>query len=580
MELSGYFAVARRWWWTLLVAAWVAGLAGFYFASRIEPTYESQVKLLVGPINTDADTLRGAGLMIQTYGQVVTTAPILKSTIDTLGLEMSPNELAANTRVTANDATRLLTIRVQDGDPARAALLANTLAETMINISREGGVSRPDGQLQVIDDADPNPNPVAPQVSLIVLLATAAGILAAIVLVLLIEYLGRSIRSREELARLAGAPVLGSVPAPRGGRPAPKDLVDESSSAATVYRVLAARIVYGDPTDILHSVAVVDAESDTGAAVLAVNLGRALARLGRRVILIDGGSRDGLAPLFGVEPAPGVRDIMNREIQPRSAMRMIGERLALVPAGYEGGELIDPERAKAVLNELMAYADVIVVATPPVQAGPAALSWARAVDGTVLVARRDHARREDVAAAAETLVHVGGSLIGTILAERPAPLSWLFGRGRSGSSRVVAVAPTPMAMPTPMAKPIASPPPVASAPGSTQLTSAYRPAPSPMATTPAPTLRPAIVRASAPVASFSVAPPQVTPVQSITPVEPPPDASIVEPEPIAAVEPVVEDAPPPPAPKRSSSTTGRSTTSRARPASRSTTSRSGPNTTS
>ena len=74
MELSGYFAVARRWWWTLLVAAWVAGLAGFYFASRIEPTYESQVKLLVGPINTDADTLRGAGLMIQTYGQVVTTA--------------------------------------------------------------------------------------------------------------------------------------------------------------------------------------------------------------------------------------------------------------------------------------------------------------------------------------------------------------------------------------------------------------------------------------------------------------------------------------------------------------------------
>ncbi len=88
MELSGYFAVARRWWWTLLVAAWVAGLAGFYFASRIDPTYESTVELVVGPINTDADTLRGAGLMIQTYGQLATTETVLTRTLGDLGLDM------------------------------------------------------------------------------------------------------------------------------------------------------------------------------------------------------------------------------------------------------------------------------------------------------------------------------------------------------------------------------------------------------------------------------------------------------------------------------------------------------------
>ena len=119
-------------------------------------------------------------------------------------------------------------------------------------------------------------------------------------------------------------------------------------------------------------------------------------------------------------------------------MRMIGERLALVPSGYEGADLVDAERAKAVLSELLAYADIVVVATPPVQAGPAALAWTRAVDGTVLVARRDHARRQDVSAAAETLSHVGGRLIGAILAERPAALAGLLGRGRSGSAQTAA----------------------------------------------------------------------------------------------------------------------------------------------
>jgi receptor protein-tyrosine kinase len=550
VELSGYFAVARRWWWTLLVAAWVAGLAGYYVASRIDPTYESGVRLLVGPINTDADTLRASGQLVQTYAQVVTTPPVLEAALGDLNIsatDLPPGLLAANTRVTANDVTRVLTIRVQNGNAERASDLAEQIATSMIALAR-AGVNRPEGQLQIIQHAEPIPDPVAPQVSLIVLLATAAGIIAAIILILLIEYLSTSIRNREELARLAGVPVLGSVPAAAKARPDPKDLIDESSAAATVYRVLAARIVYGDPNETLQSMAIVDAESDTGSAVVAVNLARALSRLGRRVVLIDGGGHGGLAKLYGVEPAPGVRDVLSREVQPRAAMRMIGERLALIPAGFEGADLVDAERARAVINELLSYADIAIVATPPVHSGPAALAWTRAVHGTVFVARRDHARRQDVAAAAETLSHVGGRLIGAILAERPALLAGLFGRGRSGSAQTASVEPLPRPAPSVAAAPVVS---------------SYRPSPSPMATpmatpmnapmaTPqAPNaLRPSVVRASAPVA-----PTMPTPIAQ----EPPP----VDPE------------PPVETPKRT--TPGRSSTTRSRSTGRSTSSRTDPN---
>jgi capsular polysaccharide biosynthesis protein len=487
VELSGYFAVARRWWWTLLVAAWVAGLAGYYVASRIPPTYESSVQLLVGPINTDAATVGASAKLIQTYAQVITTPTILDPTIKAVGVTMSANELATNTRVTANVDSRILSIRVQDSGAQRAADLANGMAAQLVEFTN-AGVSRPEGTLVVVRFAEAVLDPVAPQISLIVLLATLAGIIAAIILVLLIEYFGRSIRNREELARLTGAPVLGVVPAPAKSLPHPRDLVEDGSSAATAYRLLAGRIVYGEADDVLHSVAVVDVQSDTGAAVVAINLGRALARLGRRVVVIDSGSRSTLAGLYGIEPVPGVRDVLNREAQARSAVRVIADRLALMPAGYEGSEVVDPERARAVISELLTSADVVVVAAPPVQAGPAALSWARAVDGTVLVARRDHARREDAEAAAETLVHVGGNLVGAIITERPAPLSGLFGRGRS-------TRPVP---PPPRTTPMASPMP----PPSSASTSPYRSAanpPPPHSMTSA--IRPTVVRASAPVAS-------------------------------------------------------------------------------
>lgn len=487
MELSGYFAVARRWWWTLLVAAWVAGLAGYYISSRIPPTYESSVQLLVGPINTDATTVGASAKLIQTYAQVITTPTILDPTIKALSLSMSSGQLASSTRVTANVDSRILAIRVQNGSAQLAADLANEMATQLVEFTN-AGVSRPEGTLVVVQFAEVVPAPVAPQISLIVLLATLAGIIAAIILVLLIEYFGRSIRNREELARLTEAPVLGSVPAPRKSLPHPNDLADEMSSDGTAYRLLAGRIVYGEADDVLRSLAVVDVQSDTGAAVLAINLGRALARLGRRVVVIDSGSRSTLAQLYGIEPVPGVRDVLSREAQARSAVRVLADRLALMPAGYEGSEIVDPERARALISELLVSADVVIVAAPPVQAGPAALSWARATDGTVLVARRDHARREDAEASAETLVHVGGNLIGAIIAERRAPLSGLFGRGRS-------TRPVP---PPPRATPMASPMP----PSSSASMSPYRPATTPPPPQAMPSaIRPAVVRASAPIAS-------------------------------------------------------------------------------
>lgn len=503
MELSGYFAVARRWWWTLLVAAWVAGLAGYYVASRIPPTYESSVQLLVGPINTDAATVGAAAKLIQTYAQVITTPTILDPAVKARGLSMSSTELASNTRVTANVDSRILIIRVQDGKAQQAADLANEMAAQLVEFTN-AAINRPEGTIVVLRFAEADPNPVAPQVSLIVLLATLAGIIAAIILVLLIEYFGRSIRNREELARLTGAPVLGTVPAPRKSLPHPNDLVDETSSAGTAYRLLAGRIVYGEADDVLRSLTVVDVQSDTGAAVVAINIGRALARLGRRVVVIDSGSRSTLAGLYGIEAVPGVRDVLNREAQARSAVRVIADRLALMPAGYEGSEIVDPDRARALIGELLTSADVVIVAAPPVQAGPAALSWARAVDGTVLVARRDHARREDAEAAAETLVHVGGNLIGAILAERSAPLSGLFGRSRSTRP----VPPPPRA--TPMATPM---------PSSSSTSNPYRPATAGNAPQAVPSaIRPTVVRASAPIASSQAEPESVDerPIRSST----------------------------------------------------------------
>jgi Mrp family chromosome partitioning ATPase len=59
---------------------------------------------------------------------------------------------------------------------------------------------------------------------------------------------------------------------------------------------------------------------------------------------------------------------------------------------------------------------------PPLQHSPDGLAWARAAEGTVLLAQRDRTVARDLRAATETLQLVQARLVGTVLAEPPAML--------------------------------------------------------------------------------------------------------------------------------------------------------------
>ncbi|HEX6869088.1 MAG TPA: Wzz/FepE/Etk N-terminal domain-containing protein, partial [Candidatus Limnocylindrales bacterium] len=405
MDLSGYLAIIRRWWWTLIVAAWIAGLTGYLVASTIPATYESQAKVLVGPLNTDTDTLRASGLLVQTYAQYVTTREVLASTIQELGLDITPADLAESTRVTANDVTRILTIRVQAEDQQQASDLANTIATELEQLT-SSGLSRPEGLIQIIEFAEPSTDPVAPQVSLIVMLAAFAGVVVAVVVILLLEYFGDTIRTGRELAALSGVPLLGAVQAPSGDQPGPGDLLvldNPASRAAQPYRLIATKLALGPDSTALRSVLVLDADSEAEAAVVAGNLAAALGRGGRRSVLIDGTGPGGtVTRMLGWTEREGLAEVLTQGLSP-ALPDPYGGMLAVLPTGRGPLEVTDPERLRAVIAGLTAGDAVAIVVGAPIASSPVTLALARAVDSVVLVARRDRARREDVTLATESL---------------------------------------------------------------------------------------------------------------------------------------------------------------------------------
>lgn len=469
MELTGYLAVAKRWWWTLLVATWVAGVAGYVVASQIPPTYEAETQLLVGPYNTDRETLAAAGDLVQTYSQLVTTTPLLESAIREARVDLTPADLSLASRVTANDVTRFLTIRVQNTDPETAALLANNLADEITQLASRG-TNRPEGQLQIVDRAVPPTEPVAPQRSLIVALAALAALIGAMVLVMLLEYLSAAVRSEDELNRLTGLPLLGNVDVARSLPEGDRSLIDQApeSAAAAAYRLVLAKAAFQEGGAPARSIVVVGTGPDGASSQVASNLAAITARSGRQVVLVDAEHSDLSATrIFRLDDRGGVTDLVDASpADVSSRLVRVSGALRVLPHGIaRNPDAIDADRAAAVITAVLGDAELVIINGGALHQSAGALAWAQAADTAILVAVRDQARRDDVEYAADSLRLVGVATAGTVLAERKRGIR--RGRARSGPEQPVPTIPPPTP-PRPLhstnqvteTRPIPLPPPV------------------------------------------------------------------------------------------------------------------------
>jgi capsular polysaccharide biosynthesis protein len=457
---------AKRWWWLLLVAAALAGGMAYIVTSGVPPTYEAETRLLVGPVSGDKDTLAAAGQLSQTYAALVTSERVLVATRKETGFLPSLSRLRSKVDVNANDVTRILTIRVSDGDATVAATLANSLAVQLARfVKRElappagaaatGPTSSTDtsttttggqtsstqstnaqasallaSQVQVIDKATRATKPVGAATYLIVAGAAIAGVIGALALLIALDLLGSGVRDREELSRLADVDVLGCVDGRRGHRrmhrhESPLIVVREPEQAAAIgYRLLATTIESAQGDGPLRSLLIADTERGDGGGELAANLAAVAARGGARVTLVDLSDEHEIGRLFGVNGAVTERGLTTRARPLRHGedmidrFRLVDNRDVLLALPRDRGRQLDREEAESMLASLLKESDRVILTAPPVDRSPNTLIWAQVADATVLVAQTGRTNRNKIGPAVETLRMIRANLLGAVLRDQ------------------------------------------------------------------------------------------------------------------------------------------------------------------
>lgn len=403
MELNGMLPVLRRWVLVIALATAVAALIGWRFSASAEEGYESTAVILVGPLNTDSDTMRASSTLAQTYAELATSESLLDRVAEETGVAAA--DIEGGVRATANGTTRFLTItaRADAADTARS--VAEAITADLVRQSREGTV-RPEGQLRLIDPASAPERPVSPRGGLVVPLAALAGLLGSAAVVLLYEFISDA---AETAARVGEATGIATLAVPRDHpwsmrRRHPDPL-----------RVVATQVELASPS--MRCIAVTGAGDRDGAAGVGLALARIWGERRPSVTVLD--ATGDVLRRWGAPPDPGA---------PSSAA-------------------VTEDLARALVDEHTSDGGLLVVVTSSALTSTAALVWAHVADVTLLGVRRFTTRLAHVRDAAGNLQAIGAEIPFVLLHDGHLPME--PAPSRSGAPEADATAPSrgPVASP-------------------------------------------------------------------------------------------------------------------------------------
>ena len=117
--------------------------------------------------------------------------------------------------VSSETTTRVITLSVTGTDAKETAKVARAMANSVSTVAQNVGAAQ---SINVVDEAKTPESPSGPKRLLYVAVEFLAGVIIAIAYVVLADILNMRIRGAEEAEELLGIPVVGRIPAMKGGK--------------------------------------------------------------------------------------------------------------------------------------------------------------------------------------------------------------------------------------------------------------------------------------------------------------------------------------------------------------------------
>lgn len=207
--------IKKRLWLIVLLTVLATTASGVVSYFLLTPIYQSSTQLLVNQAQNeqgtvDVNQIRSNVEIISTYNVIIKSPAILDKVSEELGGKESVSSLNSMISVGPEGTSQILKITVEHSDPVMAANIANTTAEVFQSVVTE--LMNVDN-VTILSPAQlgENPAPIKPQPVLNMAIAFVVGLMAGVGLAFLLEFLDNTVRNEQDVEKLLGLPVLGSI---------------------------------------------------------------------------------------------------------------------------------------------------------------------------------------------------------------------------------------------------------------------------------------------------------------------------------------------------------------------------------
>ena len=506
-SLRDYLHVVQRRKWIILIAVVLVPVAAVGLSMRQKPVYEASASVFLA--NQDfASALAGvpAPPSVGTQSGTATGAQVVLARVPTvawhvvtaLHLRLSIAGFLAKSSVSNDSSGDILTFTVRDADPALAARMAaeyatqytryrrqldtaaleharqgvqrsinNLLRENAGNGGLYASLVEKEQELQTFETLQAsNANVVqtptgATKISPRPKRSGVYGLLLGLVLgfglAFMLEALDTRVRSVQEIGERLGLPLLARIPEPRrrlGSKHRLVMLEEPTGAQAETFRMLRTNLDFATLGQNTRAIMVTSAGEQEGKSTTIANLGVALARAGRRVVLVDLDlRRPFLATFFNLD-GPGVTQVALGHVDLEAALTRIAiidpsplkkprgkgdskadgngngnghgngapsyvrGMLEVLPSGpipLDPGEFVATQALSDVLERLRERADVVLIDAPPMLHVGDAITLSTKVDGIIVVAKTKVVRRQMLGELARQLSSVPARVLGYIV---------------------------------------------------------------------------------------------------------------------------------------------------------------------
>jgi len=316
--------------------------------------------------------------------------------------------------ISQNRASIEYNIFQRDADTNRQLYDALLQRYKEIGVAGTVGISN----IAIVEAAETPSSPSSPNLFLNLLLAGVAGTLLAGAVTIALEQIDEGVRSQGEVVAKLGVPLLGT--APDVDKDVREQLFDSKSLLYEAYFSVRSNLAFTTNHGFPRSLQVTSTRAAEGKSSTSFALAAILARLGKRVVLLDADMRS--PTVHGVLDLPNTNGLSNYlagENDWRSLIRPTAQNLLVAmtsgPVPPSAAELLSGDRLNDLVRQLMDEFDHVIIDSPPILGLTDAPIIGRAVEGSVLVVEAGGPAIRAIRTSIDRLQMIGGHIFGVVL---------------------------------------------------------------------------------------------------------------------------------------------------------------------